>query len=213
MDKDRQFRMLIPPFFLFASVLWEAYLSGDLSRYLATSTAADATSALKPLLSIIAVGGIATLPIGYAIGILTIRILKLPARFFPNHAYDIPMSKEAMHKIWGKLGVHGETKKHPLCAASLFEFVLLRPQVHSWLFRRWTMFNIGAQCTTALLSSYFVGRAMHIRSTCKWWLTILFFCCLFVAHAVDSWREVYRMMNLVVDLELTMHNTRAHDAD
>lgn len=176
MDKDRQIRMLIPPFFLFAAVLWGAYLSGDLCRYLHTQPG-DSAAYLKSVLSIIAVGGVATLPIGYAIGILTILILKLLAQLglFPHRAYDVPISEQAIRKIWEKLRVPEGAKKTPLCAASLFEFVLLRPEVHSWLFRRWTSFNISTQCSTAIMASYFVGRAIHIRPPCEWWPTMVFF--------------------------------------
>ncbi len=33
MDKDRQIRMLVPPFFMLASVLWGAYLGADLNSH------------------------------------------------------------------------------------------------------------------------------------------------------------------------------------
>jgi hypothetical protein len=66
MDKDRQFRMLIPPFFLFASVLWEAYLSGDLWQYMHNTASTEAGS-LKSVLSLLTVLGVATLPAGYGL--------------------------------------------------------------------------------------------------------------------------------------------------
>jgi ABC-type Co2+ transport system permease subunit len=144
-------------------VLWGAYLGGDLYAYLQCAQASDSAASLKSVLSIIAVGGVATLPIGYAIGILTILLLKLLALLglFPHRVYDVPISKQALQKIWRKLRVPEGAKKTPLCAASLFEFVLLRPEVHSWIFRRWTSFNISAQCAMAMLSSYFVVKATH----------------------------------------------------
>jgi hypothetical protein len=215
MDKDRQIRMLIPPFFLIAAVLWGAYLSGDLYGYLHSAQASDSAASLKSVLSILAVGGVATLPIGYAIGILTILFLKLFALLglFPHRAYDVPISKQALQKIWQKLRVPEGAKKTPLCAASLFEFVLLRPQVHSWLFRRWTSFNISTQCAMAMLSSCLVAKAICIRPPCEWWLTIMFFVCVFIVHAIISWREVYHMINLAVDLPVTMRPKAVSDAD
>jgi hypothetical protein len=51
---------------ILASVLWEAYLSGDLGAFLHST--GDNAATLKSILSIVAAAGVATLPLGYAIG-------------------------------------------------------------------------------------------------------------------------------------------------
>jgi uncharacterized membrane protein YraQ (UPF0718 family) len=80
--------------------------------------------------------------------------------------------------------------------------------VHSWLFRRWTMFNIGAQSSVALLCSWPFGAALGLHATCEWWMTILIACIALTIHAVISWREVFRMMNIVVDLQIARRDDK-----
>ena len=201
MDKDRQLRMLIPPFFLVASVVWEAYLSGDLWQYFHATTATTDFASLKTLISILGVVGVATLPVGYGIGVLTMCLLRLASPLFPQRAYDIPISKRAMSKIWHKLGVAEGSPESILCAAAMFDHTLLQPSIHQWLFRRWTTFNICTQCAMALLLSYGLGHALHVRPTWKWELTIAVSIVLFVWQAITSWNETYRMFDFAVDVD------------
>jgi len=209
MDKDRQLRMLIPPFFLIASVVWEAYLSGDLWQYLYATTAATDSASLKTLLSILGVVGVATLPVGYGIGVLTMCLLRLASPLFPHRAYDIPMSKNAMSKIWRRLGVPEGPPESVLCAAAVFDHTLLQTSVHQWLFRRWTTFNICTQCAMALLLSYGLGRALHVHPTLKWSLTIVVSIGLFIWQAITSWNETYRMFDFVVDVDRAIRKREA----
>src|ERR1700722_13891279 len=118
MDKDRQFRLLIPPFFLLASVVWEAYLSGALWHYLHESTATVDVTYLKEVISILGVVGVVTLPVGYAIGVLTMGVLRLFSCCFPNRTYEVPMSKRAMVKIRRRLELSKGSHKDALSAAA-----------------------------------------------------------------------------------------------
>ena len=72
LDKDRQIRMLISPLFLIASIVWEAYLSGDLGQFFHATTANAESASLKTVLSILGVVGVGKLPVGYAMGVLTL---------------------------------------------------------------------------------------------------------------------------------------------
>ena len=206
MDKDRQIRLLITPFFLLASVLWEAYLSGDLSQYLHATTSTADVASLKTVLSVLAVVGVATLPVGYAIGVLTMCLLRVISlfRLFPQGTYEVPISKESMAKIRKRLGVSEKTEKSALCAAAVFDHAVLEPSIHEWLFRRWTTFNICTQCATALFLSYLLGRAVHVRPTWIWWITIGASVLIFILQAVTSWREAYRMFDFVADLDVAI---------
>lgn len=134
MDKDRQIRLLIPPFFLLASVLWGAYLSGDLAAFLLPS--AESAANLKSILSIVAVAGVATLPLGYAIGVLTITILTIFSRLFPQHAFDVPVSDTAMKAIWKRLRLSEQPRDRARYATAVFDHYLLKSPLHLWLFRR-----------------------------------------------------------------------------
>ena len=77
MDKDRQIRFLIPPFFLLGALLWGAYLSGQLNPFLLAMDQGNDTGALKLGLSILGIVGFATIPVGYAIGVITIMTLRV----------------------------------------------------------------------------------------------------------------------------------------
>src|SRR5271169_4588897 len=126
---------------------------------------------LKTVLSLLGVVGVATLPVGYAIGVVTMCGLRVFSPCFPNRSYEVPISKAAMRKIRGKLTLPEESD--PLSTAAVFDHALLKIPVHEWLFRRWSTFNICTQCVTALWLSYFFGLALHIRTTLPWWLTII----------------------------------------
>jgi hypothetical protein len=193
MDKDRQFRLLIPPFFLLASLVWEAYLGGSLCRYLNTTTAPNVAS-------IFGVVGIATLPLGYAIGVLTMCVLRLFWPFFPNKSYEVPVSKAAMKKIRDKLAISEGSDS--LSTAALFDHEFLPSSTHQWLFRRWSTFNICTQCVTALVLSYFFGLAFGVKPTCVWWLTIVLSTSVFVWQATTSWRESRKMFDLMADRDV-----------
>lgn len=205
MDKDRQIRLLIPPFFLLASVLWEAYLSGDLSQYLHTTASNGDLASLKTVLSILGVVGVATLPVGYAIGVLTMCLLRLISPKLPHQSYEVPFSEPAMEKVWHRLErSKGLSRSCTLCAAAVFDHALLHPSIHEWLFRRWTTFNICTQCAMALLLSYFLGHALHVQPTWKWWLTVAASTGIFIWQAVASWKETRNMFDFLVDLEIVI---------
>jgi hypothetical protein len=202
MDKDRQIRLLIPPFFLLASVLWEAYLSGDLWQYLHTTASNGDVASLKTVLSILGVVGVATLPVGYAIGVLTMCLLRLVSFLFPHRSYEVPISETAMEKIWRRLGrSKGSNRSSAFCAAAVFDHALLQPSIHEWLFRRWTTFNICAQCAMALLLSCGLGHALHVQPTWEWGFTIAFAIGIFVWQAIASWKETRSMFDFLADLD------------
>lgn len=213
MDKDRQIRMLIPPFFLLASVLWAAYLSGDLGAFLhpyQSSSAAvksandehqDDVATIKSILSVVAVAGVATLPVGYGIGVLTLTILGFFSRFFPQRAFDVPISDEGMKAIWDKLGFAKEEPRGPArYAAAVFDHYLLKKPIHEWLFRRWSAFLIASQCVLALGISIPFTHAVHVHMTWKWLVTVVGMMGVFVWHACNAWRETHDMFELVTSV-------------
>jgi hypothetical protein len=201
-DKDRQFRMLIPPFFLVASVLWEAYLSGGLPRYLHSTACDGDPTSLKTVLSILGVVGVITLPLGYAISMSTIILLRLGWCLFSGRSYEAPISETGIEKIRSRVGPFKGDPRSEMYAVAVFDHVLLEPPIHQWIFRRWTTFNICTQCVTALLLSVLFGLALHIQPTFKWALTLTFAIGIFVYQAFTSWRETWGMFDFIVDREV-----------
>src|SRR5438132_10290693 len=72
MDQDRQIRFLIPPFFLYASLLSAALIDPRLRTYIMPKL-----GSLKDFLPLITVAAVVTIPLGFTIGTITILLLRL----------------------------------------------------------------------------------------------------------------------------------------
>jgi hypothetical protein len=210
MDKDRQIRFLIPPFFLVASLLWGAYLSGQLNN--------DWTPRLA--ISTLGVIGVSALPVGYAIGVLTIaalrglwRVLWL-CRVVPNKSYELPLSKVAIEKLWGLLDCSlVRQSRLDLCAAAVFDHAQLKPRIHEWLIRRWNAFNISSQCVAAMLLSIPMAHALHIHifawALWRWWASIAVLVVVFVYQAYSAWRDTRNMFDFAVEAPTAVRSRTA----
>jgi hypothetical protein len=174
-------------------------LSGDLAAFLHST--ADNAATLKSILSIVAVAGVATLPLGYAIGVLTLTILSIFSPLFPQRAFDVPVSDEAMKAIWGKLGLPEQPRNRARYGTAVFDHYLVKKPIHEWLFRRWTSFLIASQCALVLALSIPFGHALHVHMTCKWLFTIVILMGIFVWHACVGWREAYEMFDLATSVD------------
>jgi hypothetical protein len=225
MDKDRQFRMLIAPFFLFASLLWGAYLQGALKKFLHPEVAKSGTqqvamsspqfnnthpseaaggnegSGLKSVIALFGLLGVSVLPVGYAIGVITLGGLGVLAKIckFPQGLYDVPFSTDAMNRAKTRLNISSEYKRDSrLCIAAVFDHALLVPPIHQWLFRRWTTFNVCTQCATALMLSLAIGWIFGVPLSWGRDGTIIMMIAVLGWQAWQSWHETYDMFDLVV---------------
>jgi hypothetical protein len=226
--------MLIAPFFLFASLLWGAYLQGALKQFLHPDPTNSSThqvsvsspqynnthpsetvggnegSDLKSVIALFGLLGVSVLPVGYAIGVITLRCLGLLATLgkwvkvlkFPQGLYDVPFSDDAMIKAKTRIGILADYKKDSkLCIAAVFDHALLAPPIHQWLFRRWTTFNICAQCVTALLMSLVIGWTLCVPRTWGREGTIIGMIVVLGWQSWQSWHETHDMFDLVVHTE------------
>ncbi len=83
MDQDRQIRFLIPPFFLFASLLWGAHLGHlDISRVLKFENA-------KEILGVLAATAVAVIPVGFLVSAISVLLLRAFARACGQLTYDL----------------------------------------------------------------------------------------------------------------------------
>jgi hypothetical protein len=208
MDKDRQIRFLIPPFFLLAALLWGAYLSGQLYPFIHALDQGSEGTALKLGLSMLGIVGLTTLPVGYAIGVITILTLRFLGlcRLSPglHHSYEMPLSEVAVGKIRLLLGASKIDPKLDLCVCAAFDHAYVHSKIHDWQVRRWNAFNIAAQCVTALLLSVPFAHAFHIQVfSClvwRWWVTIAVFIGLFVWQSAWTWRECRLMFEFSAEV-------------
>jgi len=203
MDKNRQIRFLIPPFFLLAALLWGAYLSGQLYPFIHALDQGNEGTALKLGLSILGVVGLTTIPVGYAIGVITIMALRFLGLIGLSpglhHSYEMPLTKDDIGRIRRLLRASESDvdEKLDLCVCAAFDHAYVNPKIHDWQLRRWNAFNISAQCVTALLLSVPFAHAFHVQvfscSVWKWWFTITAFIGLFIWQAAWTWQESRKM--------------------
>src|SRR5438105_2044468 len=94
MDQDRQIRFAVPPFFLFASLLWGAYLGGrDLEPFFKPETT-------KEILGVLAAAAVALVPIGFVISALSIFLLRHAFRFAGRPTYEAVLDAPTLSEIW-----------------------------------------------------------------------------------------------------------------
>ncbi|MGA7339282.1 MAG: hypothetical protein WBE72_06115 [Terracidiphilus sp.] len=212
MDKDRQIRFLIPPFFLLAALLWGAYLSGQLYPYLQPTAQGNDAATVRLDVSILSILGIATLPVGYFIGVVTIMALRVLGfcHLFPgvHHSYELPMSDEVLNKVREHLGASTIARTLDFCAACAFDHAHVRPEIHNWQVRRWNAFNISSQCITALSISVPLAHAFHIQvfawQVWKWWVSITALIGLFVWQSAWTWLECRRMFEFSAETSMML---------
>ncbi len=189
MDLDRQIRFAIPPFFLFASLLWGAHLAGrDLSSFFKPETAKEA-------LGLLAASAVAIVPIGFLISTLSVAVLRGMAVIARRPTYEAVLSDSALERIWGQLkSTQVLDKKLTLFAAATFDHELLATGIHTWLLRRWNSFNVAFHSVVALALAHAVALIFHIPQVCAWWVSTLALVALLFLTALNAWRDTMRMV-------------------
>jgi hypothetical protein len=190
MDQDRQIRFAIPPFFLFASLLWGAYLDGrNLSPIFAPDTA-------KEVLGLLAAAAVAVVPMGFLISVLSITLLRALALITKTPTYEASLTDSAFDRIWKHIATaQAKDKKLVLYAAATFDHELLPSGIHTWLLRRWNSFNVATHSSVALLVAHAVAPILSIRQSCWWWVSTLALVALLVVAALTAWRETMAMLD------------------
>jgi hypothetical protein len=188
MDQNREIRFLIPPFFLFASLLWGAYLDPCI----------DLAALLKPdsvdILGVIAAGSVLVIPLGFLIGSISVTILRIIFLSWKHQSYEADLSEDCLERIWSKLNTdQARDRKLTLYAAATFDHELLSTGIHEWLMRRWNSFNVSVHSCIALLLSHGMGCLFSINQDCRWWLTTLVLGSILLYTGVMAWRETMGM--------------------
>jgi len=189
MDQNRQIRFLIPPFFLFASLLLGAHLDPEINLipfFTPTST--------KSVLGVIAAGAVMVIPIGFFIGTLSVTILRIGFAIFSKE-YEAVLSPETVKRIWNNLNVNIDyNEKFFLYAVATFDHELLPSQTHEWIVRRWNSFNIAVHSCTALILAHLVGRFVGINQDIVWLVVTVILIIVFAVNAAVSWRHTMEMI-------------------
>jgi hypothetical protein len=190
MDQDRQIRFAIPPFFLFASLLWGGYLGGrDLSPLFKPQTG-------KEVLGLLAAAAVVVVPMGFLISTLSVALLRLLVAITRNPTYEAILGDSTLERIWSQLqSTQARDKKLTLYAAATFDHELLAPGIHTWLLRRWNLFNVASHSVVALVLAHAVAPIFSIPQVCAWWISTLVLLGLLVVTALNAWRETMAMID------------------
>ena len=189
MDEERAIRFAIPPFFLIGWLLCGAYLGGcNLSSIFTLGMT-------KELLGVLAATAVVFVPLGYLIGTVSVKILRLLALVSRTPSYEIKLSHSALERIWGQLGSNRlMDKRQTIYAGFTFDHELLNPGVHKWIVRRWNAFYVAANSIVALLLAHDFAPFLSIPQTCKWWASTAILASMLFVQALCTWRETMRMI-------------------
>jgi len=223
MDQDRQIRFLIPPFFLYTSLLWWA----SIDPYLHCSLVALTGGGLKEVLPVIAVAGGLTIPVGYSIGTLAMFILTLIFRVRSGlteqkQLYDAAVCDDCYNGVVlvtkaADRPFDRKVRPNLLYAVATFDHELLPGGTHKWVERRWNGFNVAFNSALAIAISFAVVFIRHLyvwpfNPYCGWtekqWLDAATWGCrqwwwlgvnlgllgLLLWAACKAWQETMRMI-------------------
>jgi hypothetical protein len=195
MDQDRQIRFVVPPFLLFLSMLWGSYLGGrDLSSILAPETA-------REILGVLAATAVAIVPLGFVISVLSITVLRLIAWLAGWPTYEAHLSPQAFARIWKQIGSpQVKDEALTLYAVATYDHAFLKPDIHTWLFRRWNAFNVAAHSAVALFLAHAISPFFEIPQTTKWWASTVSLVALLLVNAAIAWRDTMRMLEFQTTL-------------
>ncbi len=189
MDQDRQIRFAIPPFFLFASLLWGAHLGHrDLSPIFKPETA-------RELLGVLAAASVAIIPMGFLISTLSVMLLRLLALIARIPTYEAVLKDSTLERIWDHVNsTQAKNKTLTLYAATTFDHELLAAGIHTWLMRRWNSFNVATHSIVALLLAHALAPVFSIPQVCKWWVSTATLVAVLFVNALCAWRETMQMI-------------------
>jgi hypothetical protein len=174
MDEDRQIRFLIPPFFLYVSLAWWAYINPDIHCWLSNLMGAT----FKESLPILAAVGAATIPVGYSIGTVGILLLRWSAYgiwiFRKTWRNPLPTDRQTYEAClsgvcFSKLLFLTAAPDNPqdasrpslLYAAATFDHELLPKGIHEWLRRRFNAFMVAFNSALSIIVSFLIIWIRH----------------------------------------------------
>lgn len=189
MDQDRQIRFVIPPFLLFASLLWGAHLGGrDLSPILKPEAAKD-------LLGVLAAAAASIIPVGFLIGTISVLVLRGIARIARTQTYEAHLNDAALQMVWEQVRP-GESRdrKATLYAVATFDHELLAPGTHGWIVRRWNAFYVSTNSCVALLLAHALAVPVCVAQTWRWGTSTAVVVVMLAVHAFNAWHDTMAML-------------------
>lgn len=181
--------MVIPPFFLLASLFVGAQLGDvDLSLILKPDTT-------KELFGVLAATVVLVLPLGFLISSISVVLLSGIAKACQKVTYEAVLSEAVLECIWDNCGRTDQKQTDlTLYATATFDHEILSDGIHQWLRRRWNHFNVAAHSVVALLLAHLVAYWISISQCCQWWTLTGAVCLVFVVTGSMAWRQTMCMV-------------------
>jgi hypothetical protein len=195
MDQFRNLRFVVAPSLFLGGLLIGAWYDGSIVVYFRSLTTAQVT----------AIGGVvaaAIVPVGFAIGSLTLLILyalwRLP---WAKDHFQASMSEEAWERAWmsfGKNPPRRETQLDKLAGAAIFVRVSIEPKVEEFLDRRSQAFHTSLNSCVALILSWCVGLYLiGLKPTYQWLITTDVAFLIFLVLAKLNWLELMKVLEFI----------------
>ncbi len=205
MDKDRQIRFLYPPLFFVGFWIWALYLdpARGVADYLPTGV--QLPISLNNILGILAGGGVLVLVLGFLISSVSVALLRISFRLAGHHTYEAVLSDDCRERLSNAVGLQKSAPKSDvLYLAAVFDHGLLPDNIHTWLLRRWSAFNISAHSNLGLVLvlSSVLWSGLHPGLT---WYTVWLGSLVFLlVHAVFAWSDTMQMIEFYSELGPSM---------
>jgi hypothetical protein len=227
MDEERRIRFLVAPALFVASLLIGALSdpTGEGRRFIEKVLTDKELSNL--LAGVVAGGGVVVFAGGYIFGTITVFILRVMflltsrlrlrrwKRFYGNRFHEVVLSNASFKRVRKRLGAPQVRKRlgapgekldrlQELSAGAVFDFEVLRKDhedVHRWLFRRWSAFNIAANSIIALGLSFPAGHFIGVRVNLTWGLSVVIFEFILWWVMFWAWNDTMDMLEFMTILE------------
>ena len=201
MDKDRQIRFLYPPLVFVGFWVWAVYL--DAGRSLRDYLPVNPSSGMSTgeLAGIVAGGGVAVLVAGFLISVLSVVALRLAFLIGGHSMYEAVWSDQCRKRVAILIGQPSTSKHEVLYLAAIFDHLLLPDRIHTWLFRRWSSFNLTCHSCVALLLVLVVTLWGGVSPGRAWYVTWLLSVAVLATQAVFSWRDTMGMVEFYSKLQ------------
>lgn len=203
MDKERQIRILYPPFLLLSSLLTGSYFDDKFEK-LKTFLDIVPNDEIKNIILIILGGGVLVLVLGYIIGTITIVLLR--ALSYRNGGnYEINFKPDIYERIWEIiiLNPKGATisQKENLYVIATYDHQFLPKDIHKWIQRRWNSFYTSANSAVSLIISILIVHPLKSTPGIYWTIILGILICVLIYHSYKSWRETMDMIEFQIKVK------------
>ena len=211
MDKSREIRLLIPPFFFFMFLALGLYWTEPMPDWL--NTCINSELIKENILGLIAIIVGASIPIGFLIGAISVLILKL-IFVNSNSSFDCGSTESEIKNIKESVSqfrlsnreIEINEKSRRTAYVILMEYGILNnkfPNILQWLARRWSGYIIPVYSATAILlaiitGNILLGMALNLRLI----IISLILIVILVIHGFIARREFYRVIGICTTLDL-----------